>query len=112
MEIGRNFGGRSFDIYIWEKRYEIRTFGEKNQSLNTLLKAEMNFDGLREGKVPPPGGVLRLYVEDRASSAATGARNSVSFISWKHNQRLWFTKQGAKHPFGVQIRSAIIYEDI
>ena len=28
--------------------------------------AEMNFDAWREDKVPPPGGVLKSYVKDRA----------------------------------------------
>jgi hypothetical protein len=78
----------SLDIYAFKKE----------ERLNTHIKAGMIFDGLREDKVLLPGGVLRLYVEDRTSSAATGTCtcNSVSFISWKHNQSLWFTKQGAK----------------
>lgn len=57
---------------------------EENRGIMTIFQVEMNFDGLREDKVLLPGGVLRFeYVDDRTSSAATGACNSVSFIYWK-----------------------------
>jgi len=35
------------------------------------FQAEMDFDTLRGAKVSPPGGVPRLYIEDRAVPQAT-----------------------------------------
>jgi hypothetical protein len=42
----------------------------------TIFKAEMDFDGLREDKVPPPGGIPRcpLMGEDIANPAGDKAR--------------------------------------
>lgn len=36
-----------------------------------MFQAEMDFDGLRGAKVPPPGGVPPSYIEDRAVPQAT-----------------------------------------
>ena len=42
----------------------------KDEGMRIFL-AEIDFDGLREDKVPPVGGVLMSYVDDRAAAWST-----------------------------------------
>ncbi|OPX97955.1 MAG: hypothetical protein A4E58_01105 [Syntrophorhabdus sp. PtaB.Bin006] len=52
-----------------------------------MLQIEMDFDGLRGAKVPPPGGVPRLYIEDRVVPQATkqGAKDVRPVLPWARN---------------------------